>query len=100
MARIIFSHTARVSLEQLPRDRILLAAVQHYLQAAADNPEQFTEPAPFPHRPDRLLCTFRTLDSARTEYAFSVLFARFEDTMRVTYFAFNSAVGEPYEEDE
>jgi hypothetical protein len=100
MARLTFSHVARLQLERLPRDRVLLLAVQRHLEQAADDPDQHTEPAPFPHRPDRLLCVFRAADTLRNEYAFSVLFARTDDVMQVTYLAFNRTDDYPPDEDE
>jgi hypothetical protein len=95
MARLTFSQTAQEQIAELPRDGVLLRAVWRHLEQAADDPDQFTEPAPLPHRPDRLLCTFRAADAARNEYAFSVLFARIGDEMRVTYFAFNTTADYP-----
>jgi hypothetical protein len=43
-----------------------------------------------------LLCVFRAFDTARREYAFSALFARTDDEMQVTYFAFNSTDSDAY----
>jgi hypothetical protein len=99
MARLTFSQTAQDALARLPRDRTLLTAVWRYLEQAANDPDQFTEPAPFPHRPDRLLCTFRVYDTAGQPWAFSVLFARSEDVMQVTTLAFNSAADYPDEDE-
>ena len=84
---------------ELPRDAVLLRAIWHHLEQAASDPDQFTEPAPLPHRPDRLLYVFRAVDTRRNEYAFSVLFAHTDDEMRVTYFAFNSTEDYPPDED-
>lgn len=101
MARLTFSHVARLDFEKLPRDRDLLLAVRMCLERAAADPDQFTEPAPSPpHRPGRLLCAFRVMDSRQTEYAFSVPFARDSDEMRVTYFAFNTTEHYPMEADD
>lgn len=100
MARLTFSDAAKEQVAALPRDATLLRAVWRYLEQAANDPNQFTEPAPFPHRQDRRLCVFRAADAARNEYAFSVLFARTDDEMRATYFAFNSTAEYPPDEDE
>ncbi|VTR96135.1 unnamed protein product [Gemmata massiliana] len=71
------------------------------LERAAADPDQFTEPALSPpHRPGRLLCAFRVMDSQQTEYAFSVLFAHEGDEMRVTYIAYNTTEHYPTDEDE
>lgn len=99
MARLTFSQAAHEQIAGLPRDAVLLRAVWRHLERAADDPDQFTEPAPFPHRPDRLLCTFRAADTARNEYAFSVLFARIGDEMQVTSLRFNLTTDYPATEE-
>jgi hypothetical protein len=98
MAQLKFSEFARQAVAELPRDRTQLHAVWRHLERAADDPDQHTQPAPFPHRPDRLLCTFRAYDTAGSPWAFTVLFARSDDVMLVTYFAFNRA--DHYPEDD
>jgi hypothetical protein len=95
MARLGFSPFAQEQLRELPRDKVLLQAVWRHLEQAANNPDDHTEPAPFPHRPDRLLCVLRAVDTRRTEYAFSVLFAHIGEEMQVTYFAFNTTADHP-----
>jgi hypothetical protein len=100
MIRLTFSHVAKLQVGQLPRDRALLLAVQRRLEAAANDPDRFTEPAPLPHRPDSLLRAFRAAGSREAEYAFTVLFARTADEMRVACFAFNTTEEYPAQEDE
>jgi hypothetical protein len=91
MARLTFSEFAKEQIADLPRDRTLLMAVWRYLEQAADDPDRYTESAPLPHRPDRLLCAFRAYDTAGHQWAFSVLFAPSDDALQATYFAFNRA---------
>lgn len=92
MPRLAFSPAALQQMGELPREKVLLGAVWRHLEMAADDPDSFTEPAPFPHRKDRWLFDFRASDISRNEYAFSVLFARDFDKneMTVTFFSFNS----------
>jgi hypothetical protein len=100
MARLSFSPSAQLQIRELPRDAVLLKAVWRHLEQAANEPDKYTEPAPFPHRGDRLLCVFHAADIARKEYGFSVLFAPKEGEMEVTYFAFNTTADYPDVEEE
>jgi len=89
MATLTFSDTAKEGIAMLPRDKTLLTAVWRHLEQAADDPDTFTEPAPFPFRPDRRLCAFRCYNTAGRQWAFSVILAVVEGGLHVTVFMSN-----------
>ena len=98
MPTLRFSEVAQESIAELPKDQTLLRAVWRFLEQAANDPDRFTSPAPFPHRSDRLLCTFRVGDTAGQEWAFSVTFAVLGDVMLATTLTFNSTADYPTDE--
>src|SRR5215213_2914198 len=99
MAKLTISPTANATLKELPPDKTLLMAIWRHLQQVADDPASHTEPAPFPHRPDRRLCAFRSSDTAGKTWAFSALFAVGDDGVTLTVISYN-ADADQYPEDD
>jgi hypothetical protein len=81
MAKLKFTPLAEESIRELPKDKILLKQLWRELERIADDLEGRTEfPPPFPHRQDRRLAYFFSVEAGdRTPWGFSVTLAQLVD---------------------
>lgn len=83
MAKLELSLKAAEAVRKLPRDSVLLRQLWRRLEIIAADPALETEPAPFPHPPDRLLAAFSIEDGRKQTWGFSVTLRVSDDSMIV-----------------
>lgn len=84
MARsITFSDFANESISKLPCDAVLLKALFHHLEDAADNPDRFTEQGVYPVPSHRRMLNAELFDLARKSWHFTIVLAVTDELLEV-----------------
>lgn len=101
MPYVLFTPKAENHLQQLfeesGADEFLLDRIQDRFQDIASNPASGTEPAKFPHPPNRLMANFILSDVAGRRWGFTATLRRTADEDGIQILTINGA---PYSDDE